>query len=107
MEREWSAILAQYGQEVSLSGPQTGSTTVRAFLQPVLDRQEQFVPSPLGVRREERWLYLGPPEEELTAGETQVIWQGRTFEVDSARQVWAGSGPSHWWALLRPAEKEG
>lgn len=107
MEREWAAVLAQYGQEVTLSQPQAQPAAVRTFLQPILDRKEQFVPSPLGARREERWLYLGPPEPSVAAGETIVFWGTREFTVDSARQVWAGDGPSHWWAVLRPVEKEG
>lgn len=107
MEREWAAILAKYGQEVTLSQPQAQPAAVRAFLQPILDRREQFIPSPLGVRQEERWLYLGPPETAVTAGETLAAWGDREFTVDSARQVWAGNGPSHWWAILRPAKKEG
>ena len=106
MEQEWAAILARFGQEVTLTAPEGEPVAVRAFVQPILDRQPQLVPSPLGERREERWLYLGPPEQALTAGETAVLWDGRGFTVETARQVWAGNSPSHWWAVLRPAEKE-
>lgn len=106
MEQEWAAILARFGQEVALSAPEGEPVAVRAFVQPILDRQPQLVPSPLGERREERWLYLGPPENALTAGETAAVWNGRKFSVETARQVWAGSAPSHWWAVLRPEDKE-
>ena len=106
MEREWAAILARFGQEVTLTGPGAEKFSVRAFVQPILERQPQLEPSPLGERREERWLYLGPPENALTAGETGVTWGDRNFVVETARQVWAGDGPSHWWAVLRPEDKE-
>ena len=106
MEREWTSILARFGQEVTLTDPKGESVSVQAFVQPILERQPQLEPSPLGERREERWLYLGPPENALTAGETGVTWGDRNFVVETARQVWAGDGPSHWWAVLRPEDKE-
>ena len=106
MEQEWAAILARFGQEVTLTAPEGEPVSLRAFVQPRLDRQPQLVPSPLGERREERWLYLGPPENALTAGETVAVWNGRKFSVETARQVWAGISPSHWWAVLRPEDKE-
>ena len=106
MEREWAAILARFGQAVTLTEPAGEPVVIRAFVQPILERQPQLVPSPLGARREERWLYLGPPENALTAGETGVTWGSRNFTAETARQVWAGCSPSHWWAVLRPEDKE-
>ena len=107
MAREWAAVLAQFGQTVTLTDPEGDTAELRAFVQPILERQPQLEPSPLGARREERWLYLGPPESALTAGETGVVWSGRSFAVETARQVWAGEDPCHWWAVLRPEDKEG
>ena len=56
MEREWAALLARYGQSVALH---RGEETVRtqAFLQAVTERDRaQEAPSPLGLRREDRFL---------------------------------------------------
>ena len=51
MDREWTAILARYGQNVVLHRD-GGKVQLRAFLQPVLDqRGEQAVPTALGLRR--------------------------------------------------------
>lgn len=106
MEREWKAILNRYGQELTVEN-EGGRTSVRAFLQPVLERgQEQSVPTPLGLRREDRFLYLGPAELELTAGESWVCWNGQDYEVQSAHPV-GGTKPHHWWAVLRPVDREG
>ena len=69
MDREWQAILDQYGQAVELLGPgdQEG-TAVRAFLQPVRERgEEQLTPSPLGLRREGPNLIACP-----TCGRTRI-----------------------------------
>lgn len=102
MDREWRAILAKYGQSVSVFDGEK-SVRVRAFLQPVLEKgREQEVPSPLGLRREDRFLYLGPVDAPLTAGVSRVEGQGQAYEVQSAHLV----GESHWWALLRPRDKE-
>lgn len=47
MEREWRAILARYGQEMTLHHKTGERHLVRAFFQPVLDKgEEQEVPSP-------------------------------------------------------------
>lgn len=106
MEREWKAILNRYGQELTVEN-EGGRTSVRAFLQPVLERgQEQSVPTPLGLRREDRFLYLGPAELELTAGMSRVYWNEQDYEVQSAHPV-GGTKPHHWWAVLRPVDREG
>jgi hypothetical protein len=103
MDREWKAILSRHGQTVTLiNGAEKRS--LRAFLQPVLDKGEGERPSPLGLRREDRYLYLGPAEEPLTVGETLVEWQGRQYEVSSAHPVGASS-THHWWAVLLPREE--
>lgn len=102
MEREWRAVLARYGQAAAVcEGREDPGVQVRAFLQPVLDRREdQRVPSPLGLRREDRFLYLGPPDVSLAEG-GRVVWQSGSYAVQSAHKV----GESHWWALLRPLEE--
>jgi hypothetical protein len=104
MDRAWRGILAQYGQEVTVyADGQAGGQRLRAFLQPILERQEaQDTPSPLGLRREERFLYLGPANVPLTARKSGVTWGQQDYEVQTARPV----GESHWWAVLRPRERE-
>lgn len=104
MDREWQAILARYGQTVTVYTPDTPEgVAVRAMLQPVLERSgEQAVPSPLGVRREDRFLYLGPKGTELQAGKSRVECQGTEYQVQAAHLV----GDCHWWAVLRPCDKE-
>lgn len=104
MDREWAAILARYGQDVTLhSGEETQGVALRAFLQPVLDKSgEQSLPTPLGRRREDRFLYLGPREVPVTDA-MWLEWQGQGYDVQSAHLV----GESHWWALLRPRDEEG
>lgn len=103
MDREWKAILARHGQNVTLVNG-SARRGVRAFLQPVPDKGEGQTPSPLGLRREDRYLYLGPAEEPLTVGETVVEWRGNAYEVTTAHPV-GTPDPHHWWAVLRPREE--
>ena len=91
MEREWAALLARYGQSVALH---RGEETVRtqAFLQAVTEREDRF-------------LYLGKPEEPLTPG-CWVEWNGTGYEVQTAHPIQAGGRTSHVWAVLRPRDRE-
>ena len=49
------------------------------------------------------WRSLYPQARELWV---EIGCGKGKFTVETARQVWAGNSPSHWWAVLRPAEKE-
>lgn len=103
MRREWKAILNRYGRCVLVSTPGREDLEVKVFLQPVLDRDEQLKPSALGLRREERMLYLGPGEVELFPGETVVKDGACRYEVRSTRTV---EGGHHVWAVLQRMEDE-
>ena len=108
MDAEWSAILARYGQNVIIyEADSARGTSVRAFLQNIDGAgKEQYVPTPLGLCSEERLLYLGPRDRALTADVSIVEWNGQKYDVQSAHPVGAES-THHWWAVLRPREKEG
>lgn len=105
MDREWKEILARFGQEVTLCKVEE-KTSLRAFVQPVLDRgKDQENPTPLGLERQDRILYLGPAENSLDL-DTLVEWKGREYRVQSAHLVGEGVCP-HWWAMLYPRDEVG
>ena len=106
LDLAWNAILARYGQAVTLY-PAGGGQGVeaRALLQPVLSRgEDRTVPSPLGLRREDRLLYLGPARLPLEDGGT-VEWAGGRYAVVSTHLVGPRMG-QHCWAVLRPRDQE-
>lgn len=105
MEQEWSALLERYGQRVVLhQGEQ--ETAGRAFLQPIRETgQEQQVPSPLGFRREDQFLYLGAPDCPL-GQEDWVEWNGGAYEVWSTHPVHVGQTVLYTWAVLRLRDLE-
>lgn len=103
-----NSLMNRYGQVVEIVRAEE-VISARAFLQPITNKQKQemqHLPTPLGVRREDRFLYLGQPQVEVTAGESQVSWNGQKFDVQSAHPIYVGRGLSHWWAVLVPADKE-
>lgn len=103
MEREWSALLTQYGQETTLH---QGERTVpsRAFIQPIRETgREQQVPSPLGLRREDRFLYLGEAGAPLQLTDW-VEWNGEAYTVQSTHPVYLGRTALYTWAVLRPRD---
>lgn len=104
MEREWRKILARYGQAVTLERDGT-RVSLRAFVQPESDRgRDQEVPSPRGFGRQDRFLYLGPPEYPLDR-KTLVHCNGQDYRVQAAHRRGEGVCP-HWQATLYPREEE-
>ena len=93
----WQAM-ARYGQKVTV---QAGDTTVsvRAFLQPVTERDEKVreTVTPIGWVDGRLWLYLG--RRELAAGDL-LRWRGMTLRVRSCRPYYIGDRLSHYWAAL-------
>lgn len=104
MEQDWRHILNQYGQDVVLrEGGE--ARPLRAFVQPALDRsRDQQIPTPLGLGRQDRFLYLGPASHPLSL-DTLVQWKGREYRVQSAHLMGEGICP-HWWAMLYPRDEE-
>ncbi len=107
MDREWQEILRRYGQSVTVFDGDGNGQDVRAFLQTLPEKNtEQLAPSPLGLRREDRLLYLGPRDVPLSARKSRVEWNGNAYDVQSAHPVGPGDG-CHWWAVLRPRDESG
>ena len=103
MVREWKGILSRYGQSVTLcQGEQ--SVQLKALVQPVLEESRpQTEPTPLGLGRQERFLYLGPAEHPLDLS-TLVEWQGERLRVQRAHLT-GGAVCPYWWAVLCPRDE--
>lgn len=104
-------ILERYGQKVDVYyGESRVGVPARAFLQPVLERREdwkQEVPSPLGMARQDRFLYMGEAGVPLDGiGEGFLMCRGVRYEVQAAQAVYVGKELSHWWAVLRIRDEE-
>lgn len=102
MTRRVEALLARYGQEVTVERGETAET-VRAFLQPLRERDES-VPdmAAIGWLDGRLWLYLGRTAVE--AGDV-VSWNGQRFRVRSGRPHYIGDALCHWRAVLERARE--
>ncbi|WP_300412280.1 hypothetical protein [uncultured Oscillibacter sp.] len=102
MTRWVDRILRRYGQEATVERD-GAAEAVRAFLQPVRERDES-VPetTAVGWLDGRLWLYLG--KAAVRAGDT-VLWNGRRFRVRSGRPHYIGTELSHWRAVLERARE--
>ncbi len=102
----FTAIAARYGRSVVLfrQGEEVGQG--QAVLRPVLDRQEQWLPSPLGKQRQELVLCLAQADLPFRTGEAeQTVQAGEAvYEVVSVRPVEAGTERIYWHGVLRRRE---
>lgn len=105
--RFFCTLLDRYGQRVELYPRETEEgRAVRAFIQPIREEgKAQSLPSPLGIRREDRFLLLGEPDSPVAQGD-RAVWNGGDYRVQSAHPIYAGTALSHWWAVLVPRDRE-
>lgn len=107
MKGQFSRILARYGRPATVHRG-TAVQVGPAMVQPLLDKTEQWSPSPLGRRRNDRFLYLGEPGLALDGlGEDGYVeWDGAAYDVEAAHPVAAGGETLYWWAVLTAREAE-
>ena len=103
----FEAVLARYGKPVSVH--RDGKEQIgMAMVQPLFEKEEQRLPSPLGRRRTDRFLCLASPGLELDGlGEEDfLVWDGTRYDVVTAQKVELGSRVLYQWAVVRVREEE-
>ncbi len=102
-------LMRRFGQPVVLFRPgEEEGVPLFAFLQALAggDRSVQSLPTAVGLLRQDRFLYLGPPEVSLADMEGgQLAFGDQYFELVQAQPIYVGTTLSHWRATLRPVEK--
>lgn len=105
----FATLAAAYGQGVDLyrAGELLGSG--RAILRPLLDRERQFVPTDLGVDRQEKVLCMAESLLPFAPqGEEMVLRQGEDpYDVVNVRPVKIGEELVYWRAILTRRDGEG
>ena len=94
-----------YGLQVKISTAE-GERTVCAFLQLLRQKTGGDLPEETGLGADDlrRWLYLGPTEAPLAAGD-RLYAGGKDYVVEKAETIRVGDRPSHVWAILRRARE--
>ena len=95
-------VLERYGQDVTVDTAD-GERTVRAFLQPMTERDEwaRSDVTSIGWVDGRLWLYLG--QTALEEGEA-LAWEATRFRVRSCRPYYIGNALSHYAALEQERE---
>ena len=100
-------MMERFGRQVRLCLPDGWqSENFGAFLQPLRYKNKMYlggVNTRIGFNREGYYLYLGPPEHDLTQlGHDLWIQCGdEKYTVDRAEMVHFGQEASHVWGIIR------
>ena len=106
MTEAFDGILRARGRTVCLRHG-AEKTEVCAFVQ-MIRKQETDAPekdTEFGTADLRRWLYIGPKEQALQAGDT-VSFDGADYVAQNAAAVYVGGEKSHWWAILRLTKED-
>ena len=101
-------IMERFGRQVTLCLPDDGgeSEPFGAFVQPLRYKNKMYlggVNTRIGFNREGHYLYLGPPEHDLTtlSRGAWIAHGEERYTIDRAEVVFFGDEPSHIWAIIR------
>jgi len=101
-------IMERYGRQAKVCLPDDGgeSGSFGAFLQPLRYKNKMYlggVNTRIGFNREGHYLYLGPPEHDLTEAPhgAWIACGDERYTIDRAEKVFFGDEPSHIWAIVR------
>lgn len=103
----FSAVLRRYGRPAVLADGEFRQIGA-AMVFPMFDKGEQWLPTPLGTAREDRFLFLGAPELEIDrlGCDGYVEWEGQRYRVVTAQGVALGGKMLYRWAVLLPRDPE-
>ena len=95
MTESFADILRQFGASVEIEHA-NASVQTRAFVQMIRREETNF-----GAADLRRWLYIGPKEQPLQAGD-KVRAGDAVYVAQHAAAIYVGAEKSHWWGILRP-----
>ena len=100
MRRMVEKILRCYGREIQVT---SGSETVAvcAFLQPVTGRGQnmsQIGLGPLCTEAPGQYVYIGPVEPEIAAGDVLAL-DGKEYILRRAERIDGMNGPAYRWGM--------
>lgn len=89
---------------VSAQGEKIAET--KAFISPLRYKNKMYlygVNTEIGYNSQGHYLYIGPPEPDLTlaASDSYISATGKKFRVDRAEKVYKGDEPFYIWAVVR------
>ena len=108
MKRDFLRLVKKYGRQVVLS--EDGVDTIgMAFVQPMEEKKEKLIPTPLGRREQGQVLCLSEPGLvlEQAGEEARLLCGGKVYRVLTAQPEYFGENKLFCWAVLVPDDKGG
>ncbi len=100
-------MFQRFGREIRL-GDDDGWTTenFHGFIQPLRYKNKMYldgVYTVIGFDNQSKYLYIGPPEHDLTSidSDTFIFSDGVKYTVDRAEKVYCSQSPVYIWAIIR------
>ena len=100
------SMFEKYGQEVTLKTDDGWSSPIYgAFIQPLRYKNKMYlygVNTEIGYNSQGYYLYIGPPEHDLTVNEDALIIDGDIkYQIDRAEKIKFGEEVLYVWAVVR------
>lgn len=100
-------VFEKYGRAASFSS-KDGETIaeMKAFISPLRYKNKMYlygVNTEIGYNSQGHYLYIGPPDPDLTAAEEggYVSCLGEKYRIDRAEKVYKGDEVFYIWAIIR------
>lgn len=100
-------VFRYYGRPVSfVSKDGNEAAETKAFISPLRYKNKMYlygVNTEIGYNSQGHYLYIGPPDPDLTAAEdgSYVCCMGEKYRIDRAEKVYNGEKPFYIWAIIR------
>ena len=103
----FSSILERFGRRTALiSRDGEKLAEMNAFISPLRYKNKMYlygVNTEIGYNSQGHYLYIGPPDPDLTQLENgeYVSCQGERYRIDRAEKVYKGNEAFYIWAVIR------
>lgn len=100
-------LMKHHGREMCLTLPDGwSSNTFYGFIQPLRYKNKMYlygINTQIGYNSQGYYLYIGPPEHDLTkmGTDTRLNADGSEYQIDRAERVYRGGKVFYVWAIVR------
>lgn len=97
--------IKRYGSTVTILDKGGKSTKTKAFVEPLRYKNKIYIGGQyhlLGLSENEKYLYIGLPENTLTANSSVIETHGRKYIVKRRETYYVTDSPVYVWAILAP-----
>lgn len=105
------SMLYSYGRQVELCNSEGVKEKFKALIQPLRYKNKMYLDgiyTEIGFNSQGHYLYIGPPEIDLTATADDEILSadGISYQIDRAEKVYRGDKVFYIWAIIRTIVQE-